>query len=405
MNTLYMAMRVSTSGDGKKSTPAIKVAVAAVALSVAVMLAAIAIVLGFKEEITRKVTGFNPHILLQTNPSLSHDEYLIDYSPTLQEILDETPYITQHSLSASAPAIFKTSNDFKGIYLKSLSNDNMGKFIESQIIDGNFPDFKKNPDHLLISRTAADQLQVEVGDTLPTYFITQEVEVKPMKIAAIFDSHFSTYDDIYAFGSLPFIQQTGGIKGSQGTNVNIYVDDFDRLEDYAADLRTRLDNAYLTGQIYCYYNIETALTNGANFFSWLSLLDTNVVVIIVLMASVGLITLISGLMILILDKKRFIAIMRALGASNNMMRFIFVWLTLKVAVTGLVIGNALMLVILYLQERFHFMPMDADSYYIDFVPVKLNWTWILILNVSIIIITFLLLLIPARMVRSIKGNI
>ena len=404
MNSLYLALRVSTSGDGKKSTPAIKVAVAAVALSVAVMLAAIAIVLGFKDEITRKVLGFNPHIVLKTNSALSNDEYLVKLSPGLQSILDQTPYISSYSLSASAPAIFKTPTDFKGVYLRSAGLDDSGSFLASQIVQGKYPDFVANPDQLLISQAAADQLQLAVGDTLPTYFITRDVDVRPLKVAGIYNSHFSSYDDIYAFGALSFIQNVGGIKKDEGTYINIYVDDFSRIQDYALDLRHRLDSAFQNGLDGRYYDIETALSSGANFFSWLSLLDTNVVVILVLMTAVALITLISGMMILIVDKKRFIAILKALGASNSLVRKIFIWLTLKVALTGLVVGNALMLALLFLQEAYHFIPLDPDSYYIDFVPVRLSLFSILVLNGAIILVTYFMLLLPSRFVGSIKGT-
>lgn len=404
MKSLYLALRVSTSGDGKKSTPAIKVAVAAVALSVAVMLAAIAIVLGFKEEITRKVLGFNPHIVLKTNPALNDDEYLVKLTPEMQLLLDGTPYIKSYSLSASAPAIFKTESDFKGIYLRSAGEDDMGEFLKTQLTEGTYPDFAKEKDKLIISQLAAEQLQLSVGDTLPTYFITQSVDVRPLKISGIYNSHFTTYDDIYAFGSLPLIQDIAEIKGDEGTYINIYINDFDQLQDNAIDLRRRLDEAFGQGRIRQYYDIETALTNGANFFSWLSLLDTNVVVILVLMTAVALITLISGMMILIVDKKRFIAILKALGASNKLVRKVFVWLTLRVALTGLIIGNALMLTLLLLQEAYHFIPLDADSYYIDYVPVRLTVGSILILNAAILVVTYIMLLLPSRFVGSIKGT-
>ena len=404
MNTLYLALRISTAGDGKKSTPAIKVAIAAVALSVAVMLAAIAIVLGFKEEITRKVLGYNPHIVLKVNPPLSNDEYLVEYSEPLYHLLSDVPYIENFSLTARAPAIFKTDKDFKGVYLSSLGDKNMREFIESQLIEGKMPDFNKDTLGVLISQIAADQLQIKVGETLPTYFIPKEVHIKPMKVAGIFNTHFSRYDDTAAFGSLSFIQNMSEISPNQGTQIYISVDDFDKVDQYAQDLRQRLSKAYSEGILTQYYDIDTALSSGASYFSWLSLLDTNVVVILALMTAVALITLISGMLILIVDKKRFIAIMKALGASNRLLRNVFIWLTLRVAFTGLVIGNAIMLTFLLLQEHFHFIPLKAESYYIDFVPVKLTFWSIIILNVAILIITYLMLLLPARFVGTIKGT-
>ena len=404
MNTLQMALRVSTSADGKKSTPAIKVAVAAVALSVAVMLAAIAIVLGFKQEITNKVLGYNPPIVLRTNPGLSNDEYLVKLTPELTEILNDVPYITSYSLGGSAPAIFKTSDDFKGVYLRSGAPGELEEVLGSQLEEGTLPDFENDSNRLVISRIAADQLLLTEGDTLPTYFITESVRVEPLIVSGIYNTHFSTYDDIYAYGPLSLVQKIGNLPPEEGTSINIYIDDFGKVRDYAYDLRQRLDAAYSGALIDRYYDIETALSSGANFFSWLSLLDTNVYVILALMTAVALITLISGMMILIVDKKRFIAVMKALGASNSQIRSIFVWLTIRVAFTGLIIGNAVMLVFLYLQEVYHFLPLDADSYYIDFVPVRLSWQAILILNGAILLITYLMLLLPSRFVSSIKGT-
>lgn len=399
-----MALRVSTSGNGKKSTPAIKVAVTAVALSVAVMLAAIAIVLGFKQEITNKVLGFNPPIVLRVNPSLSNDEYLVNLSPELKNLLDSSPFITSYSVSASVPAIFKTADDFKGIYLRSAADDQVAEFIGSQLEAGKLPNFKEDSTAIVISSMAADQLFLNAGDTLSTFFITDRVLVKPLVISGIFNSHFGTYDDLFAYGPLPLVQEVGQLAPQQGTYVNIYVDDFNQVNDYALDLRHTLDQAYATGQIDRYYDIETALLSGANYFSWLALLDTNVIIILILMTTVALVTLISGMMILIVDKKRFIALMKALGASNRQLRKIFVWLTVRVAAIGLLIGNAIMLAVLLCQEHFHFIPLDAENYYIDFVPVRLTWQTILILNASILLITYLMLLLPSRFVASVKGT-
>ena len=398
-----MAIRVSTVGNGKKSTPAIKVAVAAVALSVAVMLAAIAIVLGFKEEITRKVIGFNPHILLKANPALSNDEYLVSLTPSLIDILDNTPYIDSYALSASTPAILKTDSDFKGVYLKSASEDYLRDFLSEQLIEGSIPDFNASPDAVVISSIAANQLRLHAGDTIPTFFITDRIDVKHLKVSGIYNSHFSSYDDIFVFGALPFIQNVGQIRNDEGTSLNIYIDDFDKLPDYAYDLRLRLDNAFANGLIYRYYDIETTLSSGANFFSWLALLDANVMVILILMTAVALITLISGIMILIVDKRHFIAVMKSLGASQAMIRKIFIWLTIRVAAIGLLIGNVVMLALLIIQEKYHFIPLDADSYYIDFVPVKISVWSVIILNVAILAVTYLMLLLPSRLVGSIKG--
>ena len=404
MNTLFLAMRLSASGDGKRSTPAIKVAVAAVALSVAVMLAAIAIVLGFKEEITRKVLGFNPHIVLRANTSAGQENVLVSLTPTLASMLDSIPYITDYALSGSIPAIFKTEDDFKGVYLKSGNDRRLMDFLATQLESGKIPDFARDSAAIVISDIAARQLNLHTGDTLPTYFITQDVKVRPLKIAGVYNSHFETYDDIFAFSPLKLVQEIGQISPTEGTYINIYVDDFDRVGEYAADLQRRLMQAYSSELIFRLYDVDTARNAGANYFSWLALLDTNVAVVLALMTAVALITLISGMMIIIVDKKRFIAIMKVLGTPNKILRRVFVRLTLKVALTGLVIGNVLMLALLFWQASQHVMPLDPDSYYIDFVPVKITWESVVTLNIGILAVTYFMLLLPSRFVSSISPS-
>lgn len=400
---LFLAFRLSASSQGRKTTPAVKVAVAAVALSVGVMLAAIAIVLGFKEEITRKVLGFNPHIVLKTSYA-EDDGYspILKLDPVLTSLLDSLPFIQSYSLGATSPAIFKTDNDFKGVYIKATDEGEMKRFLSSQFVAGRFPDLKSDTANIIISEIAARQLRLKAGDKLPVYFITDEVRIRPMNVAAIFNSHFDAYDDIYAFTSLGAIQEIGNLKSNEGTYLSIYVDDFNRIDEYAYELRYLLDNMFFQGRTDRMYEIETAKNSGANYFSWLQLLNMNVVVVLVLMTIVAAITLISGMMIIIVDKNRFISVMKSLGARNRMLRKTFVWLTLRVALTGLLIGNAIMIGLLYLQKYTHFIPLEAESYYIDFVPVEINWWYILILNAAILIVTYLLLTLPSRFVSTIS---
>ena len=398
---LFLARRLTLSSNGKKSTPAVKVAIIAVALSVAVMLAAISIVMGFKEEITKKVFGFNPHITISVNPEILPDDPLVSMTPSLKYILNNFPGIESYALSSTAPAIFKTDNDFKGVYLKSLGSKTLSDFLNTQLVAGKIPE---NPDSttLVISEAAANQLNLKVGEKLPTYFITENVHVRPLVISGIFNSHFDTYDDIYAYCANSLIQDIGNVKETEGTAINIFLDDFNNIDEAAYDLQNTLNEAYNRDLIYKPYRVDTALRSGANYFSWLQLLDMNVVIVLILMTAVACITLISGILIIIVDKKRFIAVMKSLGASNKTMRSTFIWLTLRVAVTGLLTGNILMLVLLFIQKSYHLIPLAAESYYISFVPVTISWPAVVILNAAIFIITYLMLVFPARFVGSVS---
>lgn len=393
----FLARRLSLSSNGRKSSPAVRVAVTAVALSVAVMLASVAIVLGFKREIREKVLGFNSHITLYTVPTNDYDDNLVSLTPSLSRLLDSLPYVTDYSLQASIPAIIKTRDNFKGIYMRSLSDTGQRRFLTSSLEEGKIPDYTKDSDKLKIvmSRAAARQLKLKVGDKIDTYFMSDELRVRRLEVAAIYNSHFDNYDDLYLFGDLSLIQDLGKISKSQGTSIVIDTDDFRNIGAYSEDLHNRLLKALADGTVYRLYRVDNAIDQGAGYFRWLSLLDTNVAVILILMTVVACVTLISGMLIIILDKKSFIGLLRALGARKRRVRMVFVYMAMRVALTGMVIGNALMLTFLFIQNRWHVIPLDPDAYYIDFVPVEFNWWAFILLNAGVFVITYLSLLLPS----------
>lgn len=402
--SLFVARRLSISTDGRRSSPAIKVSVTAVALSVAVMLAAVAVVLGFKREIREKVIGFNSHITLYTIPSGPDDDNLVTVTHTLRTLLDAQPYITDYSLVISMPAILKTNSDFKGIYLKSLAGKQLTDFIKHNLESGEVPDFSKedSKNKILISRLAANQLGLKVGDRIDTYFITGEIRVRPLKVAGIFNTHFDSYDRVMAYGSMPLIRQIAGVNSNQGSSLQINTDNFGNVEQNTMTLAENLQEAAATGLLYRNYRVENAISQGGAYFHWLALLDMNVAVILTLMTIVAVATLISGMLILILDKKRFIGVMRALGATIGDVRKVFIYLALRVALVGMLIGNVLMLLILWCQNRWHFLPLDPEAYYIDFVPVEINWLTVILLNVGCFAIIYLSLVLPSRFVAGIS---
>lgn len=404
--SLYIARRLSLASDGRRSSPAIRVSIIAVALSVAVMLASIAVVIGFKREIRDKVIGFNSHITLYNIPDTSDSSNLITLTPSLKKLLDDSPYVIDYSLEASIPAILKTKADFKGVYLRSLNGGATLRFIEDNLVDGHIPDFTRggSRDSIVISSIAARQLGLKSGDRIDTYFISDEVRVRPLKVAGIYNSHFDSYDQVIIYGALPLIQSVAGIPASQGTSMQIHTDDFGHIVEYTADLNNTLIEALADGRLYTYYRVDNALNQGAGYFQWLSLLDTNVTVVLTLMALVAIATLISGMLILILDKKGFIGIVRAMGASIGNVRRVFIYLALRVALYGMLIGNALMLTLLWCQNRWHFLPLDPEAYYIDFVPVEINWWSVTILNISCFILIYLCLIIPSRFVAGISPS-
>ncbi len=401
---LYIANRLSLSAGGKRKAPAVTVAIIAVALSVAVMLASVAIVLGFKQEIRNKVIGFNGHLTVYVSPTTTDEDNLVTMIPSLKGVLDNIPFITDYSIQSAIPAILKTNTDFKGVYLKGLNGTLSNEFIKSNLTEGELVDFSEpeNKNKVIISQTAANQLMLNCGDKIDTYFISDEVRVRRLEIIGIFNSHFDQYDDVMIYGSLPLVQQLGGIQENQGTYIQIMTDNFDNIADYSLQLQHIMNNAIADGTLFRLYRIDNVLNQGIGYFNWLELLDTNVVVVLILMIIVGGITLVSGMLILIIDKKRFIGLMKAMGAPTSKVRKIFVYLAIRIALIGMLVGNVAMLSLIYIQGKTHFLPLDAESYYIDFVPVSISWLEVALLNIGVIIIMYLVLVLPSRFVAGIS---
>ncbi len=402
---LYLGRRLALGSGGRKASPGVKVATAAIALSVAVMVASIAIVMGFKREITDKVLGFTSHIVM-TVSAASEGDNIITLTPTLKKILDSQDCIKDYSLQISIPAILKTPNDFKGIFLKTLEDKGTREFLRSNLISGQIPDYSQDSTRLdvVLSRMAASQLGLKQDDKVDCYFINDDVKVRRIRIAGIFDSHFDAYDDLMVYGSRGLSEAFSGLKPNQGSSIIITTTDFNKLDDETVYLQATLNDAVTDGLLYKSYYLENAHVQGASYFHWLAMLDTNVIVVLTLMMIVGCITLISGMLTIILDKKRFIGLIKALGACNGKVRQVFVYLALRVALLGMAIGNVLILTVLIIQDKFHIFKLDASSYYIDFVPVELNWTAFLILNIGVLAVIYMTLIFPSRIIAKISPS-
>lgn len=405
------------SSGGRKSSPAVRVATVAVALSVIVMFAAISIVLGFRREILNKLVGFNADLTLQIdqNPEseLSEHDNIIILTPTLRSILENKPYIRDISVNLSAPAILKTHDDFKGVYFKTLDGSSLKNLLASSLEEGELPAFIPDPstenidsieNQILVSRIAADRLGLSAGDRIDVYFITDDVRVRRLKVSGIFNTHFDTYDDIFVFGSPALLRSLNGLRPEQGTQLSIVTVPGTDVEEARRDLQFTLVNAYQEGRVFKPYRVESVRSSSGSFFQWLELLDMNVIIIISLMTFVAVSTLISGMLIIIIDKKRFIALMKALGTPAGRLRIVFVYIALRIALKGMIIGDIIGLFCLWLQDSYHMVPLDADAYYIDFVPVEISWITILLLNLGVLLVSYLVLILPARFIGSVSPS-
>ena len=390
----------------RRNTPASTItgaviAVTGVALALMVMELSLAVTSGFKHEIERKVFGFDAPITVL--PAYDYNTATSDIQLRLTDTLSavissalteaiQVPVFNRHT-------ILKTDNDFMAVECKSYGALHDDSFERSNMIAGSWPDFNTpaGADSIVISSVMADKLGIGIGNRIFMYFFFDNTpKARRAIVAGTYRSNFGEYDNSIIYAPIDMMRRLGSDSIS-ATGIAIEGIPEQDITACAEHLQEVLLTAYRSGQLAEAYPVTDILNTGAAFFNWLDLLDTNVVVIFILMIAVAAFTLISSLFIIILDRVTTIGILRSLGASGKSVRHIFTFVALRLVGLGLIIGNTLSIGLIYLQQSTHILKLDPDMYYLDFVPLELNWSAILTLNICTAAGAWLILIMPARL--------
>ena len=404
---LYIArrLRLKNYNGSKQNSPSISIAVIGVALAIVIMMIAIVVVLGFKHEIRDKVMGFDAQITISNSDYTEKDKSYITFNDTLKSIINTTIPNGQISLSIKQPGILKTDNDFMGIVFKGMDTNYDWKFISDNLISGSIPNYndENNQNKIIISKIISSSLKLKIGDKIYAYFFeNNKIRTRRFEIAAIYETHFGEYDKLFAFSSLNTLQRLNNIDSISGNSVEIRNLPTSEIENASYNLQDSLIQACYTNKLSSLHRVDTVYNTGALYFNWLDLLDTNVIVILILMSLVSGFTLISSMFIIILERVNMIGIMKSLGATNTQIRRIFIYLTERLVIKGILWGNAIALTIIFLQSKFKLIPLDPEAYYLNYVPTEINWSYILLLNIGVIIISGLILILPSHLISTIS---
>ena len=406
--SFFIARHLPLKSTRRDSSTGLIIAIAGIALSVTVMLISIAVMNGFRSEIRQKVIGFDSQLSIGLTPDTDPDSTILlsydDISP-LREIL---PSNVKYTLTGRQPAILQTPDNFSGSVIKGVDRNYDWSFIKSNLVEGAVPDYSADSTeyHIVVSRTLARALSLEPGQKIDTYFLGDGAyRIRRLKIAGIYDTHFSEYDRNMIFGSLSMLQRVADVPDSCATMIEINgLPDDDAIDNAEHTIiSTYLDQLY-TGKTQRHYTVLNIHKTAALFFNWLALLDTNVKVILTLMSLLTLLTLVSSLFILILRRVNMIGVLKALGASNRQIRSIFIIMSVRILIRGLIIGNIVGLGLLYIQRATGIIPLNPDAYYLDHVPVEIQWSVILALNVAIIVLSLFMLLLPSAIITTIPPS-
>ena len=406
----FISRRLSLRDGGRRFwPPAIIVAVGGVALSFMVMLLAIAVVTGFKAEISRKIMGFDAQIRVMPLASFYGDEDVaIALDGNLRQIIDsglgDLPegYKPETVVSLRQAAMLKTDNDFLGVAFRSFGDGYGWDFERENLVEGSIPN-DSLPRGIMISETMGDKLGLRPGDKVDAYFFVGET-VRPRKfeITGIYRSDFGEYDNLVAYAAPSMISRMLKLSGHEGEAVEIRGLPADDIIPAAQRLQSVLSAAYAKGDIPQNMAVTSVYSSAAMYFNWLGMLDTNIVVILILMGCVSGLMLVSCVLILILQRVRMVGLLKSLGASNRQVGMIFVRLGVRVTLSGLLIGNAVALAIIGIQWRWHLLPLDPESYYLSFVPVELPFSSWAMLNAATAVMAFVIMLLPAAAVSRLS---
>lgn len=375
-----------------------RIAVVGVALGVVVIVMAISILQGFRDDITSKVVGFGSHLTLSAYGSAnSYTETPVALDTTLLARIRSVAGVRDLQAYATKGGMVKTDNQIYGIVLRGYGDDCDTAFFHRSLVEGQLPFHTLSPNDVLISTTIAAKLNLHVGDKMPTYFWQGDsYRPRALRVCGLYNTDLADMDRIYVVGNLAVVQRLNDWDSTQAGGYEISLASFDQLATVQAQLAPLLP-----------YDLMLTSVRDAQpaLFSWLDLLDANILLLLVIMGVVSAVCVVSALLIMIFEKSATIGLLKALGASDAAVRRIFLRKASTLIAWGILIGNIISLLLCFIQSQWHPLTLDPDSYSMSVVPVSISpATWLLV-SLGTFAVCLLATLLPAALTARIRPAI
>ncbi|GAP71597.1 ABC transporter, permease protein [Candidatus Symbiothrix dinenymphae] len=391
-----------------ESSPAIRIAIISMAMGLVVMVLTVAIMSGFQQEVRNKVIGFGSHIqVTRLSGNTNYETQPIAVSDSLLDALKTTPNVRHMQAYATMPALIKANDLTQGVLLKGVDSDFDWSFLKKNLTAGEV--LHITPDSLgtqvVISQSIADKMQLQLGDGFITYLMGDRIKARKFTIAGIYETHFPDYDNLFILTDIQQIQRLNGWGGVEVgalalvSGLEILVDDYEQLDHTTEELLFSLSGQ--TDAMGNSFYVQSIKQLNPMIFAWLDVLDMNVVVILLLMLLVAGFSMISGLLIIILERANMIGILKAMGENDTNIRRIFLHLSVFLMAKGLFWGNLIALGLCFIQKQFGIFKLDASNYYMSEAPVNLTFSAWLLINLGVLICTLLMLIVPSYLVAKI----
>lgn len=403
---LFIARRIYSANDARQKVgrPAMRIATAGVAIGLAVMLVSVSVVFGFKHTIRDKVVGFGSHITVANFMSLhGRDTRPICIDDSMMAVLRSIDGVKHVQRYAIKQGILKTDSDFLGVAFKGIAEEYDTTFIHDNLVNGSIPMFSDSIGHnkILVSKIMADRLRLKTGDKVFAYFIDNNgVRARRFTVSGVYQTNLSKFDEAICFTDLYTTVRLNGWETGQTGGAELTVNNFDDINAVEENLVKKVNRTIdRYGET---YSSETVQDSNPQIFTWLDLLDLNVWIILALMLCVAGFTMISGLLIIILERTAMIGVLKALGTRNDTVRKTFLWFAVFIIGKGMLIGNIVGLGLIALQKLTGVVKLDAATYYVDTVPVELNVPAILLLNAATLIVSVFVLIAPSFLASKVR---
>lgn len=401
----FLAHRIYAQNDDKRkvSRPAIRIATIGVAIGLAVMIVSVCVVLGFKHAIRDKVIGFGSHIqVAEYNALMGGDGRAVQMDDSVMSVLSHIQGVKHVQRFAYRQGILKTDDDFLGVMFKGVGPEFDSTFIHKNMVEGSIPRFsdKISGNKLLVSKNMADKLHLKTGSRLFAYFIDYTgVRMRRLTISGIYQTNLTQYDNTICFTDLHAVAKLNGWPADVAGGAELTINNFAQLDDVERTVIAKVNRT--TDHYGNTFASKTIKEVSPQIFSWLSLLDLNVWIILAIMMCVAAVTMISGLLIIILERTQMIGLLKALGAGNATVRHTFMWFSAFIIGRGLLWGNLVGLGLVALQYVTGLVKLDPTTYYVSTVPVEVNLLYVVLLNIGTLIISLFVLIAPSYLISHI----
>lgn len=401
----FLAHRIYAQNDDKRkvSRPAIRIATIGVAIGLAVMIVSVCVVLGFKHAIRDKVIGFGSHIqVAEYNALMGGDGRAVQMDDSVMSVLSHIQGVKHVQRFAYRQGILKTDDDFLGVMFKGVGPEFDSTFIHKNMVEGSIPRFsdKASGNKLLVSKSMADKLHLKTGSRLFAYFIDYTgVRMRRFTISGVYQTNLTQYDNTICFTDLHAVAKLNGWPADVAGGAELTINNFEQLDDVERTVIAKVNRT--TDHYGNTFASKTIKEVSPQIFSWLSLLDLNVWIILAIMMCVAAVTMISGLLIIILERTQMIGLLKALGAGNATVRHTFMWFSAFIIGRGLLWGNLVGLGLVALQYVTGLVKLDPATYYVSTVPVEVNLLYIVLLNIGTLIISLFVLIAPSYLISHI----